>query len=262
MRTIMVAAAMTLLLTAHANSQNLNCPVVSVTSVLYPRKRWRSKRRPMKPTKRRSEKYPTKNPPIRGGLCANRSIQEQSNEATNSPKIDRARRTSELGAGGGRALTRGRPLQAPANTPATGLARWRTRPHLLSDLQRTRGSRSTGANEHTIGIRRSLKPRRRRCRQQISPNPKIAPSPQPAAHSCATGLRTMPAATRRALPPEPCTRAKLQNPWGCPFAIRRTVSVATPIEWRSRHGLQTKLRGRQLRRPRSRVKPGQLAECD
>jgi hypothetical protein len=49
----------------------------------------------------------------------------------------------------------------------------------LSDLQRMRGTRNTGASECRTGIRRSLKPRQRRCRQQISPNPRIAPSLSP-----------------------------------------------------------------------------------
>ena len=42
-----------------------------------------------------------------------------------------------------------------------------------------RGTRNTGASECRTGIRRSLKPRQRRCRQQISPNPRIAPSLSP-----------------------------------------------------------------------------------
>ena len=148
----------------------------------------------------------------RPGICARPQSQ---------PERRRQRAEDVRRACGGRSTGReaGR-FKRLRDTPATGLARWRTRPHLLSDLQRMRGSRNTGANECRTGIRRSLKPRRRRYRQQISPNPRIAPSPQPAAHSCATGLRTMPAATRRALPPEPCNRAKLQNPWGWPFAIR------------------------------------------
>jgi hypothetical protein len=69
MRTITVAAAMILLLTAHANSQNLNMLGGLGDKRPLSGKRRRSKRLPMKPTKQRSEKYPTKNPPIRGALC-------------------------------------------------------------------------------------------------------------------------------------------------------------------------------------------------
>jgi hypothetical protein len=69
MRTIAVAAAMILLLTAHANSQNLNMLGGLGDKRPLSRKRWRSKRPPMRRTNRRSEKYPPKNPPIRGELC-------------------------------------------------------------------------------------------------------------------------------------------------------------------------------------------------
>ena len=69
MRTVTIAAAMILLLTAHASSQNLNMLGGLGDKRPLSAKRWRSKRPRTRPTNRRSEKYPTKNPPIRGEPC-------------------------------------------------------------------------------------------------------------------------------------------------------------------------------------------------